>query len=256
MASPADGQAPIEVQVAPDESVLAEVAAARLVTSLLDAQARYGSASVVLAGGGVANKMLAAVAASPARHALDWSRVDVWWSDERFVSADDDERNEKQAREALLDHVPVDPARIHPMPALDGPDGHDIDAAAARYADTLAAAAPDGEVVPRLDVLLLGMGPEGHTASMFPRSSAVGEQQRMVIGVAECPKPPPLRISLTRPAIAAAEQVWLIAAGDAKAEAVASAASGADPHDLPVASARGRLRTLWLLDQAAASRLH
>ncbi len=255
MVAPPDGQAPIEVQVAPDETTLAEIAAARLLTAMVDAQTRHGSASVVLAGGGVGIKTLAAVAASPARHAVDWTQVDVWWGDERFVAAADDDRNEKQAREALLDHVPVDPVRVHPMPASDGPDGDDVDAAAARYADVLTGAASGGEAVPRIDVLLLGMGPEGHTASMFPQSPAVAEQQRTVVGVTGCPKPPPVRISLTRSAITSAEQVWLIAAGDAKAEAVASAVRGADPLDLPVACAQGRHRTLWLLDRAAASRL-
>src|ERR1700712_4411019 len=186
--------APIEVIVHPDETVLAEATAARFITRLVDAQSASGTASVVLTGGGVGVKMLQAVAASPARDAVDWSKVDVYWGDERFVPADDDERNEKQAREALLDRLPFDPARIHPMAASDGPDGNDLDAAAARYADLLAAAAPDGEAVPRFDVLLLGMGPEGHTASMFPETPAVLEEHRTVVGVTSCPKPPPTRI--------------------------------------------------------------
>jgi 6-phosphogluconolactonase len=90
---------------------------------------------------------------------------------------------------------------------------------------------------------------------MFPQSPAVAEQQRTVVGVTGCPKPPPVRISLTRTAIASAEQVWLIAAGEGKAEAVATAVKGADPLDVPVAGAKGRRRTLWLLDREAASQL-
>jgi len=247
--------APIEVVVHPDEDVLAAATAARLITRLVDAQAARGTASVVLSGGGIGTKTLRQVAASPARTAVDWSRVDVYWGDERFVPADSDDRNEKQARQALLDQLPLDPERVHPMAASDGPDGDDLEAAAARYADLLASQAPDGSAVPRFDVLMLGMGPEGHTASMFPETSAVREQERTVVGITECPKPPPVRISLTRRAIATADEVWLIAAGESKAEAVERAVRGEGPIQVPAASAVGRYRSLWLLDREAASKL-
>src|SRR3954464_13765307 len=241
--------------VCPDENVLFEATAARLITRIVDAQTARGVASIVLSGGGVGIKTLRAVAASPARDAGDWAKVDVYWSDERFVPADDDERNEKQARESLLDRLPFDPARIHPMPPSDGPDGPDGEAAAARYADLLAAAAPDGAAVPPFDVLMLGMGPEGHTASMFPQTSAVQEEERTVVGVINCPKPPPTRISMTRKAIASADEVWLLAAGEGKAEAVAKAVRGAGPVEVPAAAAAGRHRRRWLLGGAAASEL-
>jgi 6-phosphogluconolactonase len=247
--------APIEVIVHPNQTVLAEATAARLITKVLDAQSASGSASVVLTGGGVGVATLEAVAASPAREAVDWSRVDVYWGDERFVPADDDERNELQARKALLDHLPFDPDRIHAMAASDGPYGDDIAAAAAAYADLLASRAPDGTAVPRFDVLLLGMGPEGHTASMFPHTDAVREEERSVVHVIECPKPPPQRISLTRFAINSADEVWLVAAGESKAAAIARAVRGAGPVDVPAASAVGRIRSLWLIDAAAAGEL-
>ena len=247
--------APIEVIVHPNESVLAAAAAARLLTRLVDAQSATGSASVVLTGGGIGIATLEAVAASPARDALDWSRVDVYWGDERFLPTGDAERNERQAREALLDAVPLDPQRVHPMGASDGPDGDDLTGAAARYADLLAAAAPDGSAVPHFDVLLLGMGPEGHTASMFPDTPAVHELDRTVVGVVECPKPPPRRISLTRRAIASADEVWLLAAGKSKAEAIGRAVRGAGPIEVPAACAVGRHRSLWLIDRAAAGDL-
>src|SRR3954454_7073459 len=183
--------APIEGIVHPSQTVLAEATAARLITRMVDAQSASGSASVVLSGGGVGIATLEAVAASPARDAVDWSRVDVYWGDERFVPADDDERNERQARTALLDHLPFGADRIHAIAAAEGPYGDDIAAAAAAYADLLTARAPDGAAVPRFDVLLLGMGPEGHTASMFPHTDAVREEERSVVHVLECPKPPP-----------------------------------------------------------------
>jgi 6-phosphogluconolactonase len=224
------------------------------VTRLVDAQAVRGRASVVLTGGGVGIASLAAVRTSSARAAVDWSRVDVWWGDERFVAAADDERNEKQAREALLDHLDLDPARVHPMPALGGLDGDDVDAAAARYADELAQAAPPDGVVPAFDVLMLGMGPEGHTASIFPESPAAHDE-RPAFAVHGCPKPPPTRISLGFTAINAAREVWMVVAGAEKAPMVAMALGGAGRVQVPAAGVEGHAQTLWLLDEAAASRL-
>ena len=235
---------PIEVVVAPDADVLAQAVAARLLTGLVDAQAARGSASLVVPGGGIGIASLAAVAASPARAAVDWGRVDVWWGDERFVPSGSDDRNEKQAREALLDAVQLDPSRVHPMGASDGPD--DVDAAAARYAAALPAEP--------FDLLLLGMGPEGHTASIFP-DSAAAHDARDAFAVRDCPKPPPLRISLGFSALSRAREVWMVASGDGKAEAVARAVHGADRVTCPAAGPRGVVRTLWLLDAAAASQL-
>lgn len=249
------------VVVHPDQDVLAAAAAARLLATLSDVQARQGSASLVLTGGGTGIAVLEEVRRSPARDAVDWSRLDVYWGDERFVPADDDERNEKQARAALLDHVPVDESRVHPMAASDGAYGDDPDAAVAAYAEVLAASArstgtASGSAVevPSFDVLLLGLGGEGHTASIFPDTPAAREGRASVVAVRDCPKPPPTRLSLTFPAIRAAQEVWLLTAGEAKADAVALALAGADPVSLPVAGARGKQRTVWLLDRAAAAK--
>jgi 6-phosphogluconolactonase len=242
------------IVVSKDATVLAAAVAARLLTRLVDAQALRGRASVVLTGGGVGIASLAAVRASAARAAVDWRRVDVWWGDERFVAADDDERNEKQAREALLDSLDLDAARVHPMGALGGADGDDADAAAARYADELADAAPADADVPAFDVLLLGMGPEGHTASIFPESPAAHDE-RAAFAVHGCPKPPPTRISMGFGAINAAREVWMVVAGEDKAAAVAMALGGAGRIQLPAAGVEGRSQTLWLLDEAAAGRL-
>jgi 6-phosphogluconolactonase len=237
-----------------DAEVLAAGVAARLVTTLVDAQTYGRVASLVLSGGGIGIAALEALRDSPARAAVDWSRVDVWWGDERFVAADDPERNERQARQALLDSVDLDPARVHPMGALGGPDGDDPDAAAARYAAELAQAAAGSATVPPFDVLLLGMGPEGHTASIFPESPAAHDE-RTVLGVHGCPKPPPTRISLGFSALQAAGEVWMIVSGAQKAPAVALALSGAGRVQVPAAGARGHRQTLWLLDEAAASHL-
>ncbi|MFC3449160.1 6-phosphogluconolactonase [Amycolatopsis speibonae] len=238
-----------EVVVYENPDLLAAATAARLVTRIVDVQAAKGSASVVLTGGGTGIAILRELRDSSARDAVDWSRVDVYWGDERFVPADSDERNEKQAREALLDHVPLDPKRVHAMAPSDGEFGDDVDAAAAAYAELLT---PE---VPAFDVMLLGLGGEGHTASIFPESPAVYEQDRPVVAVRDCPKPPPTRISLTLPAIRRAQDIWLVTGGDAKADAVAQALAGAGEVQIPVAGARGSRRTLWLLDRGSASKL-
>lgn len=239
-----------------DGDLLASAAAARLITRLTDAQAARGSASMVLTGGRTGNAVLEHVRGSPARDAVDWSEVDIYWGDERFLPVGHDERNETQAREALLDHVPVDPRRVHPMAPSDGVFGTDVDAAAAHYAEILAQhTAPDAHPpAPRFDVLMLGVGEEGHTASLFPDTPYVCESMRTVVGVHDCPKPPPTRISLTLPAINAASEVWMMTTGAGKAQAVAAAvANGTPPEDIPAAGARGRERTLWLLDEEAAA---
>ncbi|HWG01046.1 MAG TPA: 6-phosphogluconolactonase, partial [Trebonia sp.] len=123
-----------EIIVHADASLLAQAVAARLVTGLADAVAATGHADVVLTGGGIGTAVLSALAAAPARDAVDWRHVDFWWGDERFRPAGDPERNETGARQALLDHIDADPARVHPMAGPDGPGGDDPDAAAARYA--------------------------------------------------------------------------------------------------------------------------
>jgi 6-phosphogluconolactonase len=239
-----------------DADELAAAVAARLITRLVDIQAGGSSASVVLTGGGIAGKTYAAVAASPARGAVDWRHLDVWWGDERFLPSGHPERNETQAREALLDKVPLDTARVHPMPASDGPDGDDPEAAAERYAAELARAArpQDHGPTPAFDVCLLGIGPDGHIASLFPGKPAVTDP-RPVVAVRGAPKPPPVRISLTIPTIQKSREVWVIAAGEDKAKAVNMALSGAGPQQVPAAAARGSQRTLWLLDRGAASAL-
>ena len=245
-----------EVLVHRDAPLLAKAVAARLVTGLVDAAAARGAASVVLSGGGIGTAVLAELSAAPAADAVDWRHLDVWWGDERFLPTGDPDRNETGAREALLGKVDVDPDRVQPMPGPDGPDGDDPEAAAARYAARLSAAArpEDHGQVPSFDVLLLGIGPEGHVASLFPGMPALYDD-RPVVAVRGSPKPPPVRLTLTLPAICAAREVWVIAAGQEKAGAVQLALSGAGPVQVPAAAARGRQRTLFLLDRAAAGRL-
>ena len=236
------------VVVVPDADVLAATVASRLVGKIVDAQAERGTASVVLTGGRIAGKVLRTVKDLPAAAAIDWSHVDLFWGDERFLPAGDPERNETQAREALLDALPLDPARVHPMPASDGPDGDDAEAAAARYATELHLGGAD---VPPFDVLMLGVGEDGHVASLFHDHPVLNETTGTTAAVHDSPKPPPTRITLTMPAIQTADEVWLIAAGADKTTSVGRALNG--DKLLPAAHATGATKTYWLLDKAAAA---
>jgi 6-phosphogluconolactonase len=246
-----------DIAVHSHPNVLAAAAAARLVTRLVDLQAAGNTPKIVLTGGTTGTAVLEQVRATVARDAVDWGRVEFYWGDERFVAPDDPDRNEKQARDALLDHIPVDPAKVFPMGADTGTGPGGAEAAAQEYAELLSRAArpEDHGPVPSFDVLMLGMGEEGHTASIFPDSPAVYEKDRSVVAVHGSPKPPPMRITLTLPAIRRAAEVWIMTTGEPKAAAVAMALGGAGEVALPVAGARGRRRTLFLLDRAAASKL-
>ncbi len=241
----------VTVETFPDTGSLVQAAGDRLAGAIAAAITARGRAMVVLTGGGTGIGLLTVLG----NHPVEWSRVHLFWGDDRFVPHDDDERNEKQAREALLDRVDIPAANIHPMPPSDGEFGDDIDAAAGAYAVTLAELAENGQATPEFDVHLLGMGGEGHINSLFPHTAAVREADRMVVAVTDSPKPPPQRITLTLPAVRRARQVWLVVSGDAKADAVAAAVAGADPDDWPAAGARGSERTIWLLDSAAAGKL-
>jgi 6-phosphogluconolactonase len=242
-----------DIQVFPDSDALVQAAGARLVDAIKAAVAARGQALIVLTGGGNGIALLRYLA--EADQQIDWSKVHLFWGDDRYVPDDDEERNEKQAREALLDHVAVPASQVHPMAASNGEFGDDIDAAALAYEQILAANAAPGDPAPSFDVHLLGMGPEGHINSLFPDTPAVRETTRMVVAVEDSPKPPPRRITLTLPAIQRSREVWLMVAGAGKAEAVSAAVGGADPVSLPAAGASGRETTLWLLDEDAAGSL-
>lgn len=247
--------APMQAIVHPDPGSLAAAIAARLVTTILDAQAARGSACVVLTGGTIGIASLAAVTAEPAHAAVDWSKVDFWWSDERFEPAGSDLRNETGARAALLDKVGVDPARVHPMPARGGAGGTDITVAAQTYADELARAAQGDSRYPSFDVAMLGVGHDGHVASLFPGFSAP-PADATVIPVLDSPKPPPTRLSFTLEVINSADQVWLVADGTVKAPALAAALNPAPgASEVPAGMVHGQRRSLALIDVAAAAEL-
>lgn len=245
-----------DVRVHADAELLAKSVAARLITRLADSQAERGSACVALTGGGIGTAVLREIAAAPARDAVDWRRLDVWWSDERFLPTGDAERNETAARSALLDHVNVDPERVHPMPASGEQHGDDPDAGAQRYASALRGAFGGDVGFPRFDVCFLGVGPDTHVASLFPDHSASREESQLAVALRDAPKPPPDRVTLTFPVLRSAREVWLVASGGEKADAVArSLDRTADRTHVPAAGARGSERTLLLVDHPAARKL-
>ncbi|MEX5298548.1 6-phosphogluconolactonase [Kocuria sp. CPCC 205292] len=244
--------AEVETVAHPDKESLAADTAERVLDVLVEAQEERGEAGLVLTGGSMGGAVLAALAASPRRGEVDWSRVDVWWSDERFVAEDSPERNFVQAVEAVGGALGLNPDRVHPVGSTD--DFGTAEDAAFDYRRELAAAADAQhrtEAFPRFDLSLLGLGPDGHVASLFPGLPHVHEQDATVLGVHDSPKPPPERVTMTLPMINAAQRVWFLVAGADKAAAVAAVRGGAPLERTPGAGVRGTEETLLLVTRDA-----
>jgi 6-phosphogluconolactonase len=239
------------VLVHPDKESLAGAVAARFLTKMIDVLDDLGEANVCLTGGTMGSAVLAAINASPARDTVDWSRVTFWWGDERYLPMGDPDRNDTQSIAALLGSLHLDAAQIKSLPAPG--DQPDIELAARHYEEELADAADDGARYPRFDITFLGVGPDGHIASLFPDHAQVHETERVVVAETDSPKPPPERLSLTLPAINSSDRVWLVLAGSDKASALALALSGASINDVPAAGAEGRKRTVFFVDKDAAA---
>lgn len=229
------------VIVLPDAELTARAAGLRLLLTLIDAQSLRAPVHVALTGGTLGIAMLRAIVGERLADAVDWSGVHLWWGDERF--AEDSERNASQAREAWIDGLPIPPENVHEV-ARPG-EVANVEAAAAAYAREL------GDV--RFTVVILGVGPDGHVASLFPGRPEIEVNGLGALAVHDSPKPPPLRVSLTRESLCRADEVWFVAAGADKAAKVAEAMRpGTDP--IPAARVRGEA-TIWLLDSAVAREL-
>ncbi|MBX3093513.1 MAG: 6-phosphogluconolactonase [Cryobacterium sp.] len=236
--------------VHPERDALVGAVAHRLESTLRELLAEKTEVHVVLTGGSVGTDVLATLGDSPTGRDLDWSRMHVWWGDERWLPSGDDERNDKQADDALLGKVGLLPEHIHRFAADDG--AISLDEAAVQYADELAAHASEGGATPEFDILLLGVGPDGHVASLFPDRAGVRERDASVVAVRESPKPPPERLSLTIPSIRRARRVWLALSGADKASALSLALSGANTVQVPVAGVYGTKETVFFVDSTAA----
>ena len=239
-----------QIDVRQDPADLATFVARLLLKRLARAQAHGRVPCIALTGGTIADQVHHEVARLHAEAgAVDWSLVDLWWGDERFVPAGDPERNSGQAWAAFLDAVGADPARVHEMPAADGTHP-DVVAAAAAYGDELRTHGAG-----LFDVVMLGVGPDGHVASLFPGYPQLDVADAVAVPVTDSPKPPPERVSLTFGALNRAREVWFLASGEAKAAAVAAALAGADLHEIPAAGVHGLETTRWLLDAESAADL-
>jgi len=225
-----------ELIVGSEPGKLVRQAAEWLAREVTKAITERGSCALCLAGGRTPQPVYRALASEAT---IDWERVDVFFSDERAVPPDHPDSNYLMVYQALLSRVPIPPGRVHRMEA----ERPDREAAARDYERLLP---------PLLDVLVLGIGPDGHTASLFPGSAALDERQRRVVPVVGA-KAPAERLTITPPVIEAAREVAVIAAGEDKAAMVARAIEGPlAPKAVPAQLAR---RGFWFLDEAAAARL-
>lgn len=229
-----------------DATALTDGIAERLVSTIAAVQASGRTPQLCLTGGRIATAVYQRLGVDGLRaEGVDWADVAWWWGDERFVGADSEDRNDVPALRALAP-LGIAPHLVHRMPADDQPVG--LDDAAAAYAAEL------GDTV--FDVCLLGVGPDGHVASLFPdhpSSDAGAGAGARAIAVRDSPKPPPDRISLSLEVINASAEVWFCVSGADKADAVGWARTGS--RDVPAGHVQGVARTLWLVDEAAATEL-
>ena len=200
-------------------------------------------AQLCLTGGRIANHIYASLGLMVEGSHLDPARLELWWGDERFLPTSDPDRNAGETLAILAGHFPLAPSRTHPMPAADGLV--DNVASAVAYAKEL------GDTV--FDICLLGLGADGHVASIFPGHASFAEVTHTVIGVDDSPKPPVERISLTLPALRRSREVWFLVSGSDKADAVARSVAG--DASLPAGVTRGTEGTVWFLDSEAAAGL-
>lgn len=240
------------VKILADPAALAAEGARSFVKLAREAIDRRGRFSVALSGGSTPRAMHHLLAAPPLRDRVSWSKVHIFFGDERFVPPDHPESTLRMARETLLDHLPIPSSNVYPMPTVGLPAGDAAELYAATLVEFFAAE------IPRFDLIFLGMGPDGHTASLFPGHPEVTSPSgRLVAVVTGSPKPPPTRLTLTYKSINAAANVIFLVAGAGKARAVGEIMDGsASPQQRPAAGVQppaGNL--LWLLDQAAAGDL-
>lgn len=239
------------LRVSPTRGELATAVATALLSRIAQAQARGEVPQIGLTGGSVADELHREVARLSADSPVDWSRVVLWWGDERWLPAGSPDRNEVQARTAFISAVGVDEANVHAMPASD--DGLSLADAVLAYAATMRERGAGF-----FEVLMLGIGPDGHVASLFPGHPAAAVADAIAVPVEVSPKPPPERVSLTFEAMERSKAVWFVAAGADKADAVAASmqprALPGSPEAVacPARVPRGTDETVWWLDQSVA----
>jgi 6-phosphogluconolactonase len=239
------------VIVYPTKTGLADAVATDFVDRLNSIITKQGVAHVVLTGGSMGSAVLESVARLGLVGTVAWNAVHFWWGDERWLPTGDPERNETQAKDAFLNGDAVSAATVHPFAASDS--GLTLEAAAEVYANELKSHSPSGAVLPGFDITFLGVGPDGHVASLFPDKPGILERDKTVISVVNSPKPPAERLSLTRPALNTSQAVWLVLAGTDKASALGLALAGASMSEVPASGIKGREETVFYVDAAASA---
>ncbi len=248
------------VEVVPDAAALATRAAEWLIEQIVHAVQRRGRAVVCLSGGSTPKAVFALLAQHPWRDRIAWDKLHLFWGDDRFVPPGDPVSNYTMTRAALLDHVDMPASHVYPVPSDEGSptDGGDATFERARiaaelYATTLHAFHGSDRLSddhPLFDVVMLGVGDDGHTASLFPGSPALDEQRAWVVPARTTNAPAPIRVTLTYPALASTHAVVFLAAGAGKHAMVRRVLDG--DRSLPAARVEPVGGTLWILDEAAA----
>lgn len=246
------------VVISADAPSLASSVARRFVDKLVHRTHEGKIVHVALTGGTIGTEVLRLAGKSKRLGDVTWPLVHFWWGDERFVPSGDDQRNEAGARTAFLSHVDIPAENIHQMAPSDR--GLSLDDAAAAYAAELSqfsetTASGVVHAWPSFDICFLGVGPDGHIASLFPDRAEIQVTDRAVVAVRNSPKPPPERVSLTRPVINSSKRVWMVISGSDKAAALGLALAGASYASVPAAGAKGRKRTVLFVDQDAAAQV-
>lgn len=235
----------------PDIDTLSHEAARHTVRLANEAIVTHGRFTIALSGGSTPKKLYKLLVNEPYRSQIEWTLVEIFWGDERCVPPDNQESNFRTAQEELLSKVPIAASQIHRMPA----EQPDRDAASQAYtAEIQRTFGTNG--IPSFDLIQLGMGPEGHTASLFPHQASLHEQQRLVIPVTT-PKPPPDRLTFTPPLLNAARHVLFMVTGTEKADAIHAVIEGPyNPDEYPAQIVRPTNgEVTWMLDSAAAEKL-
>jgi len=239
-----------DIRVYPSLEKLSRAAAEEL-ANIAHAAARDRDRFTLALSGGQTPRLLYQLLAREHRAVIPWRKTEIFWGDERYVSPDDPHSNCRMAKESMLDHIPIPRHHLHPMPTL-LPDPEE---AAEAYEETLMLHFPGRW--PRFDLILLGMGPDGHIASLFPHNIVLEEEARVVAAVRDDRATPPLRLTLTLPAINHAANIHFLIAGKSKSPALHRAlAPNANPKSSPAAAIKpidGHL--IWWLDQPASAQL-
>lgn len=241
----------MQIAVYPDTDSLSQAAARYIVQVAQESIVTHGRFTLALSGGNTPKKLYGLLASEPYRAQINWALVDIFWSDERCVSPDSADSNFHMAQEVLLSKVPIPAQQVHRVPA----DAPDRDAASLAYTQEMQRVFGTN-AIPSFDLIQLGMGPEGHTASLFPHQPSLHEQTRLVMPVT-VPKPPPPRLTFTPPLLNAAVHVLFLVTGADKAEAVQAVLEGDyQPDEYPaqiVKPTKGEVT--WMFDTAAAPHL-